>query len=216
MKKSSSAVSVIGGADGPTSIFFKKNAKLTLKQKIQRAKNKIKQFYVDKTLSCESHSLDEVIEYIVNRYGFAEVDKDAEEFPEEYQQMRASFIIQYAPELLGESTACPKLKSESPKDVEAYIRQSEERMQRAMEIPSTEFDIDFHKFKKAFDDINDTMYIVIEKKYAYIGGGAGGNKKVVKNFQSIYKDVYRYYGVTKEDKVSKSERYKDVVRTLSQ
>ena len=89
-------------------------------------------------------------------------------------------------------------------------------MQRAMEIPSTEFDIDFHKFKKAFDDINDTMYIVIEKKYAYIGGGAGGNKKVVKNFQSIYKDVHRYYGVTKEDKVSKSERYKDVVRTLSQ
>ena len=149
MKKSASAVSVIGGADGPTSIFFKKNAKLTLKQKIQRAKNKIKRFYVDKTLSCESHSLDEVIEYIVNRYGFAEVDKDAEEFPEEYQQMRASFIIQYAPELLGESTACPKLKSESPKDVEAYIRQSEERMQRAMEIPSTEFDIDFHKFKKA-------------------------------------------------------------------
>ena len=58
MKKSSSAVSVIGGADGPTSIFFKKNAKLTLKQKIQRAKNKIKRFYVDKTLSCESHSLD--------------------------------------------------------------------------------------------------------------------------------------------------------------
>ena len=41
MKKSASAVSVIGGADGPTSIFFKKNAKLTLKQKIQRAKNKI-------------------------------------------------------------------------------------------------------------------------------------------------------------------------------
>ena len=50
MKKSASAVSVIGGADGPSSIFFKKNAKLTLKQKIQRAKNKIKRFYVDKTL----------------------------------------------------------------------------------------------------------------------------------------------------------------------
>lgn len=95
--------------------FLRKMPKLTLKQKIQRSKNKIKRFYVDKTLSCESHSLDEVIEYIVNRYGFAEVDKDAEEFPEEYQQMRASFIIQYAPELLGESTACPKLKSESAK-----------------------------------------------------------------------------------------------------
>lgn len=192
MKKSSSAVSVIGGADGPTSIFFKKNAKLTLKQKIQRAKNKIKRFYVDKTLSCESHSLDEVIEYIVNRYGFAEVDKDAEEFPEEYQQMRASFIIQYAPELLGESTACPKLKSESPKDVEAYIRQSEERMQRAMEIPSTEFDIDFHKFKKAFDDINDTMYIVIEKNMHILAVGLVEIKRWLKTFRvsiKIYTDI---------------------------
>lgn len=192
MKKSSSAVSVIGGADGPTSIFFKKNAKLTLKQKIQRAKNKIKRFYVDKTLSCESHSLDEVIEYIVNRYRFAEVDKEAEEFPEEYQQMRASFIIQYAPELLGESTACPKLKSESPKDVEAYIRQSEERMQRAMEIPSTEFDIDFHKFKKAFDDINDTMYIVIEKNMHILAVGLVEIKRWLKTFRvsiKIYTDI---------------------------
>ena len=192
MKKSASAVSVIGGADGPTSIFFKKNAKLTLKQKIQRAKNKIKRFYVDKTLSCESHSLDEVIEYIVNRYRFAEVDKDAEEFPEEYQQMRASFIIQYAPELLGDSTACPKLKSESPKDVEAYIRQSEERMQRAMEIPSTEFDIDFHKFKKAFDDINDTMYIVIEKNMHILAVGLVEIKRWLKTFRvsiKIYTDI---------------------------
>lgn len=217
MKKSASAVSVIGGADGPTSVFLlKKNTKPTLRQKIQRTKNKIKQFCVGKTLSCESHSLDEVMEYIVNRYGFIEIDKDVEEVTEEYQQMRASFIIQYAPELLEESTAYPKLKSESPEDVEVYIRKSEERMQRAMEIPSAEFDIDFHKFKKSFDDINDNIHIVIEKKYAYIGGGAGGNKKVIKRFQKIYKDVYRYYGVTKEDKINKSERYKDVVRTLSQ
>lgn len=217
MKKSVNAVSVIGGADGPTSIFLmKKNAKLTLRQKMQRTKNKIRRFYVEKTLSCESHSLDEVMEYIVNKYGFIEVNRDAEEAAEEYQQMRASCIIQYAPELLGESRACPKCKSESPKDVAAYIRQSEERMKKAMEIPSAEFDIDFHKFQKAFADINDNMHIVIEKKYAYIGGGASGSKKVMKRFHKIYKDVYSYYGVTKEDKISKSERYKDVVRTLSQ
>ena len=172
MEKSANSVSVIGGADGPTSIFLlKKNAKLTLRHKIQRTKKKIKRFYVGKTLSCESHSLDEVIEYIVNRYRFAEVDKDAEEFAEEYKQMRASFIIQYAPELLGESATCPELKSESPEDVEVYIRQNEERMQRTMEIPSTEFDIDFHKFKKAFDDINDTMYIVIEKNMHILAVG---------------------------------------------
>lgn len=190
-EKSASAVSVIGGADGTTSIFLRK-CKTYSKTENSKSKNKIKRFYVDKTLSCESHSLDEVIEYIVNRYRFAEVDKDAEEFPEEYQQMRASFIIQYAPELLGESTACPKLKSESPKDVEAYIRQSEERMQRAMEIPSTEFDIDFHKFKKAFDDINDTMYIVIEKNMHILAVGLVEIKRWLKTFRvsiKMYTDI---------------------------
>lgn len=38
MKKSSSAVSVIGGADGPTSIFFKKNAKTYSKTENSKSK----------------------------------------------------------------------------------------------------------------------------------------------------------------------------------
>lgn len=215
MKKSASAVSVIGGADGPTSVFvLKRNSKLTLRRKIDRLKNRIKRTYVEKTLKPESHNMDEVMEYIVNTHGFVEVD-DSDEVAEEHNRMRASFIIQYAPELLGEYAIMPQLKSESPEDVKSYLEQSEERMQKALEIPSAAFDIDFHKFKKTFDDVNDNIHIVIEKKYAYIGGGAAGNKKLIKKFQRIYKDVYRYYGVTKEDIESKSERYKDVVRTLS-
>lgn len=215
MKKSARAVSIIGGADGPTSVFIiGKNANLTLRQKIQRAKNKIRRLYVEKTLLYESHSLDEVMEYIVNRYGFVEVDVESAEATEEYRQMRASFILQYAPELLGEADALPELNGESEEAVRAYIRQCEERTQRAMEIPSAEFDIDFHKFEKTFADSNDHIDIVIEKKYAHIGGAATGNK-AVKSFRRIYKDVYRYYGATKEDKISRSERYEDLVRILS-
>ncbi len=216
MKKSASAVSVIGGADGPTSVFILKNtAKLTIKQKIERLKYKIKKFYVEKTLKCESHSMDEVIKYIVNRYGFIKVDSDSEEIAEQYKQMRAAFIIQYAPELLGEYAEFPPLKSESSEDVELYIKKCDERMKRAMEIPQTVFDIDFHKFKKVFTDVNDNMDIVVEKKYAYIGGGASGNKKLIKKYKRIYKDIRRYYGVTEEDIRNKSERYKDLVRALS-
>lgn len=214
MKKSASAVSIIGGSDGPTSVFIlKRNAKLTLRQKMHRTKNKIKRFYVKKTLSCDNHSMDEVMEYLVNKYGFVEVNHDAGEV---YQQMRASYILQYAPQLLGEYAAAPRLKSESPEDVESYIRQNEDRMQKAMEISTTEFDIDLHEFQKTFDGINDNMNIVIEKKYAYIGGGASGKKRTMRKFRQIYKDVYRYYGITKEDKIRKTERYEDVVRILSQ
>lgn len=216
MKKNASAVSVIEGADGPTSVFILGNdAKPTLRQKLQRLRHKIKRLGVEKTLKCESHSMDEVMAYLVDRYGFVEVDPESDEVAEEYKQMRASFLIQFAPELLGEDAARPQLKSESPGDVEAYFKQVDERIQRASEIPRAVFDIDFHKFKKTFDDINDNMDIMIEKKYDYIGGGAAGNKKLMRQFHRIYKDVYRYYGVTKEDQKTRSKRYEDVVRTLS-
>lgn len=213
MGRSTNANTIIGGADGPTSVFvIKKNPKLTLRQKLSRCKYKIKRAYVEKTLKAKSHSIDEVMEYIVNTHGFVELDND--EVHQEYCEMRASFIMQYASELLGEYAEMPRLKSESQEDIQVHIRQFQERQQRAMEIPVAEFDIDFHKFWIPLDDINDNMYITVEKRFAYIGGGASGDKKIMKRFRRIYKDVYRYYGVTSEDIESKSKRYEQVVRAL--
>ena len=214
MGKRAGAATIICGADGPTSVFvIKKNPKLTLRNKIEKLKYKMKRAYVERTLKAESHSMDEVMQYIVNVHGFVELDD--EKVQQEYKEMRASFIMQYEPELLGEYAAMPRLKSESQADIQAHLKQFEERQQRAMEIPVTEFDIDFHKFRMPFDDKNDNMHITIEKKYAYIGGGVSGNKKIMKKFRRIYKDVYRYYGVTSEDIRNKSKRYEDVVRALT-
>ena len=214
MGKRASAATMIGGADGPTSVVvIKKNPKLTLRQKIEKFKYKMKRAYVERTLKAKSHSMDEVMEYIVNVQGFVELGND--EVQQEYKEMRASFIMQYEPELLGEYATMPQLKSESQEDIQAHIKQFEEHQQRAMEIPVTEFDIDFHKFQIPSDDINDNMHITIEKKFAYIGGGVSGNKKIMKRFKHIYKDVYRYYGVTSEDIRNKSKRYEQVVRALT-
>ena len=213
MGKRKSSATIIGGADGPTSVFvIKKNTKLTLKQKIEKLKNKMKRAYVERTLKAESHNMDEVMDYIVKVHGFVEIDN--EEVRQEYKEMRASFIMQYKPELLGEYATIPKLKSESPEDIQAHLKQFKERQQKAMEIPVAEFDIDFHKFQMPFDNINDNMHITVEKNYAYIGGGVSGNKKILKKFKEIYKDIYKYYGVTNEDIRNKSKRYEDVVRAL--
>lgn len=215
MKKRAQAASVIRGEDGPTAVFIvSKDAKLTLRQKLERFKNKIKRFYVERIIRCESHTLDEVMEYLVNRHGF--IEAEGTENTEEYREMRASFIIQYAPELVGEYAVIPELKSKSHEDIQAYIRQTQAQIQRAMEVPKEQFDIDFHKFKKEFKDKNSNIEITIEKKYAYIGGGAGGSKKVIREFKRIEKDVYRYYGVTQEDIKEKSDRYQELVRTLIQ
>lgn len=215
MEKRANNVSVIGGADGPTSVFVVgRNSKLPLKQRMQRFRYKIKRFYVEKTLKPEYHSLDEVMEY-VKGLGFVELDKDSYKVKVEYQEMRASLIMQYAPELLGEYAKVPELKGESPEKIKLHIKKLDERLQKASEVPETVFDIDFHKFEKMVGDRNDHMQITIEKKYAYIGGGASGDK-AVKMLEHIYKDVYRYYGVTKQDMENKSKRYKDVVQVLSQ
>lgn len=205
---------IIRGADGPTAVsVIKRNSKLTLKQKIGRFKYKVKRAYVEATIKAKGHSIDEVMDYIVNVHGFAEIVND--EVHQEYEELRASFILQYAPELLGEYATMPKLKSESKEDIQAHIKQFQVRQQMAREIPTTEFDIDFHKFQIAFDDINDNMYITIEKRFAYIGGGASGNKKEMRRFQRIFRDVHRYYGVTSEDIEKKSKRYEQVVRALT-
>ena len=205
---------IIRGADGPTAVsLIKRNSKLTLKQKIGRLKYNVKRAYVEATIKAKGHSIDEVMDYIVNVHGFAEIVND--EVHQEYEELRASFILQYAPELLGEYATMPRLKSESKEDIQAHIKQFQVRQQMAREIPTTEFDIDFHKFQIAFDDINDNMYITVEKRFAYIGGGASGNKKEMRRFQRIFRDVHRYYGVTSEDIEKKSKRYEQVVRALT-
>ncbi len=96
-----------------------------------------------------------------------------------------------------------------------HLEYMQRRIQKAMEVPAEDFEIDFHKFVKSPDDKNDTMDIVVEKRFAYIGGGVVGNKKMIKEFNRIFKDIYRYYGVTWEDINSESPRYKELVRTLS-
>ena len=206
----------IGSSDGPTSVFvLKKNAKLTLKQKIQKMKYELKKAQVEKKLSPKSHTLDEVMEYIVKVHGFTKVDANSDDVIEEYRQMRASFLIRYMPELLGEYATLPKLEGTDEEKIRDFMEKSKQRIQKAMEIPVLEFDIDFHKFTKDFGDAKGEMHIIIEKKYVYIGGGASGSKKLLRKFNWINKDIFRYYGVNQEDIESKSERYEDVVRALS-
>ena len=205
---------MIGKSDGPTAVtVIKRNSKLTWKQKLEKCKYKIKRAYIEHTIKAKSHSLDEVIDYIVNVHGFIELDNDEVRF--ERDELRASFIMQYASELLGEYATMPRLKSEYKEDIEAYIKQFQVRQQRAKEVPVSEFDIDFHKFQISFGDINDNMYIIVEKRFAYIGGGVSGDKKVMRRFHRIFKDVHKYYGVTAEDIKNKTKRYEQVIRALT-
>ena len=204
---------IFGKANGATSYFvLSRNNKLTLKQKIQKTRFQLRKKCIEKHISAGGHTLDEVCQYVQKKYGFKEVTGECAGIQYEYEEMRTSFMINHAPELLGEYAKHPELKGHSEEEIREFMAQLEARKEIAKNVPKEKFDIDFHKYEKKIDD--DEMNIIIEKKYAYIGGGATG-KKTIKEFSKIYKDVYHYYGVTEEDIAKKTRRYDMVVRTLA-
>lgn len=148
---------------------------------------RIRQARIGKYLKADPHSMVEVMEYIKDKYGFAEVDRCSEEYREQYEQMRASFLMQYAPGLLGEYADVPQLTSRDEEGIRNFMEQLSIRQKRAESVSREVFDIDFHIFKKEQDSTR--MDFVVESKYGYIGGGFCGS--------------------------GKTKRWKDVVRTLA-
>ena len=101
--KRKSSVSIIGGADGPTSIFIAgKSDKRPLKVRIKNAIYKCKRKRVEKRIVAGSHTLNEVVEYAKNRYGLVEMNTDKRQYREQRDCLKASLVIQHKPELMGE------------------------------------------------------------------------------------------------------------------
>lgn len=215
MKEKNRGTEVINiKTDGPTSIFLAGHRdKLTLKQKFSRFKNAQKRKYVEKHLKSGAHTLDEVCDYIVNELGYKEIDRIDSRYIEEYTQLRASFIQQYQPELLGEFAEVPKLERHDQKALEEFMEKMKRRSKVAEDVSKKLFDIDLHVFEKS--DVEGQYQLFIEKKYDYIGGSAAGDKKDVKRYNREFKRLYKYYGVSQADIDYKTKRYEDVVRTLA-
>ena len=75
--------------------------------------------------------------------------------------------------------------------------------------------IDFHKYAKRGKKSTDSMNIMIERNHGELGGDASGSKAYIRKWRKIYKDIYRYYGVSEDDILNNTQRYKTLVTTLS-
>ena len=212
--KNAKAVGIIGGSDGPTSIFVAGRGKKRLKQRIYKYKFETRRKYYASRIKPHSHEMKEVIAYIKEKYGFDELAKDTREYKGEYDNLRASFIMHYQPELLGEYSKLPELLNHDEEGVRVFQEQLRIREQKAKEISEDIFSIDYHILKRTEKDCN--MHINIETRFGYIGGGYSGLGRSTKRiFDKIYKDVYLYYGVTEEDIANKTSRYKSLLTTLA-
>ena len=214
MGKGAGSVSIIGGADGPTSIFIVgKGGRVKLTTRIQNYFRIIKRNRIKKQITANPHTLEEVVEWLKREHGAVEVSQQSHNYLEQKQSLKASLIMRHRPDLLGELINLEPPEGEDVEALKAFCEKIQERRNRAAEIEDDIFPIDFHIYEIKWSE-NDRMQIGVETVWQVLDGSFSGDKKTMKQLRKLYKKIYLYYGVTAEDIKNETERYKSLLGVL--
>ena len=211
---STGAVSIIGGADGPTSVFIAgRSQKQPLKLRIKQAIYRHKREKVEKTIVADPHSLVETVQYAKKKYKFTEAASTDREYLEQRECLKESLILQYKPEVLGEMQDIPAPNYTDEEAIKKYIEKMEVRREMIAELPDNIIPMDFHLYEIKIGE--DLMEIEVDYTWNIFGISYSGNKSVIKRFKKIARDLYCYYGVSEEDIKNRTKRYSSLVTELS-
>ena len=212
--KSKSGVSIIGGADGPTSIFIAGRAqKRPLKVRIRSILYRFKRKIAEKKVVAGEHTLDELVQYAKNSYNLIETNSSERKYIEQQNNLKESLILQHKPEILGEMKDIPKPNIYNEKSIREYLCKIEARREMIAEMPDNVIPMNFHLYEIRIGD--DSLEMNIDYIWNILAISYSGNKKVMKQFQKISKDLYIFYGVSEDDIKKKTERYLSLVTALS-
>lgn len=213
-EKSKSAVSIIGGADGPTSVFIAgRSGKKPLKECVRNYIYKYKCKRAQKKLSVGAHTLEEMVIYASTKYFAVEISTTQKKYMEQRKFLKESLIIKHKPELLGDMKDIAKPSIYDENAIRKLQQQIQARSEIIAQIPDHEIPMDFHIYEIKVDD--GWLEIEIDYIWDIFGVSYGGSKKAMKQLKKISQDLYIYYGVTEEDIRNKSERYSSLLTTLS-
>lgn len=212
--KRKSGVSIIGGADGPTSIFIAGRAqKRPLKLRIRSILYRFKRKIAEKKVVAGEHTLDELVQYAKNSYNLIETNSSERKYIEQQNNLKESLILQHKPEILGEMKDIPKPNIYNKKSIREYLCKIEARREMIAEMPDNVIPMNFHLYEIRIGD--DSLEMDIDYIWNIFAISYSGNKKVMKQFQKISKDLYIFYGVSEDDIKKKTERYLSLVTALS-
>ncbi len=212
--KSKGGFSIIGGADGPTSIFIagrtqKKPLKVRMRKIIYRLRRKM----VEKKVVVGEHTLDELVQYAKNSYNLIETNSSKRRYIEQQKNLKESLILQHKPEILGEMKDIPKPDISNENSIKEYLCKIEARSEMIDEMPDNVIPMNFHLYEIRIGD--DFLEMAIDYIWNIFGISYSGDKRVMKQFKKISKDLYIFYGVSEDDIKNKTERYLALVTALS-
>ena len=214
IEKSKSEVSIIGGADGPTSIFIAgKTQKRSLKVKMRNVIYKHKRKRAEKKIVAGAHTLNELVKYAMNKYDLVEINVAERKCIEQRINLKESLILQHKPEVLGEMKDIPKPDISNEESVRQYFDKIKARSEMIAEMPDDIIPMNFHLYEIRIGD--DVLEMEIDYIWNIFGISYSGNRKVIKQFEKISKDLYIYYGVSEDDIKKKTKRYLSLIAELS-
>lgn len=222
MPKAAKSCTVIGGADGPTSIFIagkndrEKNIFKRLKSYILNKRYHTRMRQIKKKITPNGHTLEETIQYIKETYKAVLADASYPNFTERKKSMRFSLLQCKRPELLnmGQRISPPKNFEDENEVREWWKVQREwidECQRRADEISYEVFKTEYYLF---FIDKGEqgVLEVEIDTCFSQITISYSGEKKCM---EPILRDIYLYYGVFEEDILNETERYQSLIGFLS-
>lgn len=168
---------------------------------------------IEKKVVASEHTLDELVQYAKSNYNLIEIDSSERRYNEQQKNLKESLILQYKPEVLGEMEDIPKPDISNEKSIREYLCKIKARSEMIAKIPDDIIPMNFHLYEIRIG--GDSLEMDIDYIWKVFGISYSGNKKVVKRFQKISKDLYIYYGVSEDDIKKKTERYLSLITVLS-
>ena len=214
MRKGAGSVSIIDGADGPTSIFIaRKGGKVKFTTHIQNYFRKTKRNRIKKQITANPHTLEEVVGLLKREYGAVEVSQQSFNYMEQRKSLKASLIMRHRPDLLGELMDLQTPEEEDAEVFKAFWEQIQERERKAEEIADDLFPMDFHIYEIPCPG-SGMMQTGVETVWQVLDGSCSGDKKTMKQLRKQFKKIYMYYGVAAEDIKNETERYTSLLAIL--
>ncbi len=213
-KNDKSVISIIGGADRPTSIFIAgRTGKRPLKVRIKNWIYCQKRRRIAVKIRPNPHTLKQVTAFMKMEYGAAEVSKESRQYQERKASLREGLIIQNRPELLEglEEMKRPEVfTKEAMEEMSLRIKRRSEAIAR---IPDEQFTMDFHVYEIIIE--GGRMEIEVDYLWDILGISYSGNKRAMRELKKMGRRLYVYYGVTKEDIRDETKRYSFMVTALA-
>lgn len=214
--KDAKAVTIIGGADGPTSVFLAgqtKRKQKNLKHRVRQYIYQCRRRKAAKKIYANPHSLQEVIAYAKQKYHITEPPKTDRKYTEQYRSLKEGLLLKHKPELFGELAEIARPDVFDEKSAQEMLRRMQLRSERAAHIPDDEMPMDFHIYEINVE--NGHLDISIDFLWDYFGISCSGDKRTFKKMKKISRELYLYYGVSKEDIQNKTKRYTSLLCVLS-